>query len=108
MMKTTAFLITTLINIAIGAVLFFMLVFSLNGFTEDQATPGLILFIVWALLCSLVAGILSFLSVKFLTEKKSFNRWLAALSAIVIFVIIGATVNFVGMIAAVFLTSAMR
>ncbi len=108
MIKATIFLITTLINVGIGAALFFMLVILLNGFTEDQAAPGLILFIVWALLCSLVAGISSFFSARFLTEKKSVNAWLAALSAIAVFVIIGATVNFVGMLIAAFLTTAMR
>jgi len=108
MIKATTFLVTALINIGIGAVLFFILIISLNGFTEEQAAPGLILFIVWALLCSLVAGILSFLSVKYLIENKSFNSLLAALSAIAIFIIIGALVNFVGIIAAVILTSAMR
>jgi hypothetical protein len=108
MIKATIFLTTTLVNVGIGAALFLMLVISLNGFTEDQAAPGLILFIVWALLCSLTTGILSFLSAKFLTEKKSVNAWLAAASAITVFIITGATVNFVGMIIAVFLTSAMR
>jgi hypothetical protein len=108
MIKATIFLITTLINVGIGAVLLFMLVISLNGFTEDQAAPGLILFIVWVLLFSHLAGILSFLSAQFLMEKKSFSAWLAALSAIAVFSIIGATVNFVGMIIAVSVTSAMR
>lgn len=107
-MKVETFLITALINIGIGAFLFFMLIISMNGFSEDEATPGLVLFIVWALISSLGAGALSFLSVKYLTEKKSFNRWLAALLAIVVFVIIGAAVNFVGIIAAVLLASAMQ
>ena len=108
MLKAVTFLITTLINIGAGAALFFILIISLNGFTEDQAALGLILFIVWALLCSLVAGILSFLSAKFLTERKSYNAWFAALLAIVVFVITGAIVNFVGVIVAVFVTSARR
>jgi len=107
-MKVAAFLLTALANVGIGAFLFFMLLISLNGFAGRQAEAGLILFVVWALLCSLVAGILSFLSVKYLTEKKSFNAWLAALLAIAVCVVIGAAVNFVGIIAAVFLTSAMR
>ena len=108
MLKAATFLITTLINIGVGAALFFILIISLNGFTEDQSAPGLILFIVWALLCSLAAGIFGFLSAKFLTEKKSYNAWLAALSAIAVFVIIGTIANFFGVIVVVFLTSAMR
>ena len=107
-MVTTAFIITTLANIGIGFVLFFALMLSLNGFTGDQAVPGLILFVVWAALCSLAAGVLSSAGAKYLMEKKSFNPWLAALSAIVFFVVAGAAFNFVGVITAVFLTSATR
>ena len=94
MIKATTFLITVLINAALGAALFFMLIISLNGFTGKQAEPGLILFIVWALLGSIMTGVCSFLSVKYLIEKKSFNQWLAALLAITIFVTVGAAIDF--------------
>ena len=107
-MKAATFIITALANIGIGFVLFFVLLLSLNGFAGGEAAPGLILFVLWAALCSLAAAVLSFMSAKYLTEKKFFNPLLAALSAIVFFVVVGAAVNFVGVIAAVFLTSAMR
>ena len=107
-MKATTFVITGLANIGIGFVLFFALMLSLNGFAGDEAAPGLILFVVWAALCSLAAAVLSSASAKYLTEKKFFNPWLAAPSAIAFFVVVGVAVNFVGVIAAVFLTSAMR
>jgi len=106
-MKAVAFLITTLINIGIGVGLFFMLIVSLNGFTGEQADPGLILFVVWILLASIIAGVLAFLSAKYLISKKSFKPWRAALLAIAIFVIVGTAANIVGFIAAVVLTSAM-
>jgi hypothetical protein len=106
--KAITFLITALINTGIGAFLFFMLLLSLNGFSEKQATPGLILFIGWVLLGSIVAGILGFLSANYLIENKSINQWLAALIAIAVFVIVGALINIIGFFAAIFLTSAMR
>lgn len=107
-MKAITFIITALINIGSGAFLFFMLLLSLNGFTGKQAEPSLILFVVWVLISSIIAGILSFLSAGYLTETKSLNQWLAAFMAVVVFVIVGAAINFAGVIAAVFLASAMR
>ncbi len=107
-MKAATFIITALANIGIGFVLFFVLILSLNGFAGDEAVPGLLLFGVWAVLCSLAAAVLSSAGAKYLREKRFFNPWLAALLAIAFFVVAGAAVNFVGVIAAVFLTSAMR
>jgi hypothetical protein len=107
-MKWIAAIITTLINAGIGFLAFFMLILSLNGFTGDEAEPGLILFIVWAALTALVAGFLSFLSAGYLINKKSLNSALAAFVAIAIFSICGAASAVVGFFAAVFLTSAMR
>jgi len=108
MIKAITFLVTALVNIGIGAVLFFILIISLNGFTGKQAEPGLVFFTLCILLVSLASGVLSFLSANYLAQSKSFNSWLAALLAITVFVIVGAAVNFVGAVAAVFLASAMR
>lgn len=108
MVKASIFLATALANIAIGAALFFMLIISLNGFTGKQAEPGLILFIVWALLVSVITGVLALLSTNYFVKRKSFNPWLAALSAIAIFIVLGAAIDFVGLIAAVVLTAAIR
>ena len=108
MIKASFFLLTALVNSAIGAALFFMLIISLNGFTGKQAEPYLILFIVWALAASIMTGVLALLTANYLIERKSFNPWLAASLAITIFIIVGATIDFVGLIAAVILTSAMR
>jgi len=108
MIKAISFLITALINSGIGAAWFFMLLLTLNGFTGANAEPGLILFVVWAVLTAIVAGVLGFLSAGYLTEKRSFTPALAAFAAIIIFVIVGAASNFIGFLAAVILTSAMR
>lgn len=107
-MKAATLLITTLINLGLGAAWFFMLILSLNGFTGKQAEPGLILFVVWAILTAILAGVLGFWSAGYLTEKRSFSPALAALASIVFFVIFGAASDFVGFLAAVILTSARR
>jgi len=107
MIKATTFLITALITLGIGMGLFFMLMMSLDGLTGEQADPSLILFIVWVLLASIIAGVLGFLTANYLITKKSFKPGRAALLAIGIFVIVGTVANIVGFIAAVVLTSAM-
>ncbi len=108
MTKVVIFLITALGNIGIGIMLFFFLLLSLNGYSEKQAKPGLILFIIWVLLFSAAAAACAVLSANFLTTKKSLNWLAASLVSILIFVVIGAILNFVGTIAAIFLTEALR
>ena len=108
MMKWIAAVITTLANGGIAVVLFFMLLLSLNGFSEDEAKPGLILFIVWVVLVSIITGVLSFLSVNYLVTKKSYNPWLAALLAIVVFIFLGSAASIAGVIAAIIIATAMH
>ena len=103
-MKITTFLITALANIVIGVVMFFMLILSMNGFHEDEATPGLLLFIVWGLLSAIITGILSYLLANYLETK--ILKSLAAHQ--VDFVIVGGVSTMVGFFAAIFLASALR
>ena len=108
MMKIVIFLVTALGNIGIGVVLFFFLLLALNGYSGKQAELGLILFIIWVLLFSAAAAVCAVLSANFLTAKKSLNWIAAALVSILIFVVIGAILIFVGTIAAIALTVALR
>jgi len=107
-MKVEIFLATALGNIGIGIMLFFILLLSLNGYSGNQAELGLILFIIWVLLFSIAAAVCAYLSANFLITKKSLNRIVASLVSILIFVVIGAILNFVGMVAAIILTEALR
>jgi hypothetical protein len=107
-MKIAAFLITALANLGVGFVLFFFLIIALNGYSESQATPGLILFIVWVLLFSLIAAVLSLLTINFLSKKKSLSRFAAAIISVVVCIFVGGTLNFVGIFAAIGLIEALR
>lgn len=107
-MQILNFLITALANIAIGFVLFFFLIVGLNGYSGSQAEPGLILYVVWALLFSLVAAFLSFLTAKYLIGKKSFSPVAAVAVAAPIFIIVGGVLNLVGIFAAIILIEALR
>ncbi len=108
MTKVVIFLVTALGNIGIGIMLFFFLLLSLNGYSEKQAEPGLILFIIWVLLFSAVAAVCAVLSANFLTNKKSLSWIAASLVSILIFIVIGAILNFVGTVVAIVLTEVLR
>jgi hypothetical protein len=108
MVKAATFLTTALINVGISAIAFFMLIISLNGFSERQAEAGLILFIIWAFLSAVITGILSSWSANRLIKEKSFNIWIASFLAITTFVVVGLISNIVGFFAAVLLTSAIH
>jgi multisubunit Na+/H+ antiporter MnhB subunit len=107
-MKIAAFLITGLINVSVGIVLFFFLLLGLNGFSGKQAEPGLILYIVWVLIASVITAVLSLWLTNYLTAKKGMNSILAGLIPVTGFVIIGAVSTFVALIAAVILVDALR
>ena len=107
-MKLIPFTITGLINIAVGVVLFFFLLLGLNGYSGKQAEPGLILFIVWILLASLLVAVLSVVMIGFLTAKKSINFWASSLISVLVFVILGAVINVVGWFTSLFVTEALR
>jgi hypothetical protein len=107
-MNIATLIITAILNGIIGAVVFFILLISMNGFSERQATPGLLLFIIWVVLTAIMAGVLSFLTVKYLIDKKSMGAIVAALMAVTIFTIIGGISNIVGMLAAILLATALR
>jgi len=108
MIKVVIFLVTVLVNIGIGIMLFFLLLLSLNGYSGKQAEPGLILFIIWVLLFSIAAAVCAYLSANFLITKKSLNWIAASLISILVFVAAGAILNFVGTVAAIILTEALR
>ena len=107
-MKAITFIATTLITLGIGAAWFFMLLIALNGFTGKQAEPGLILFIVWAILAAIVAGTFGFYGARFMIEKKAQCPVFAAFAATVVFVIVGAAIDFLGFIIAVAITTGRR
>ena len=92
--KILAALITLLINIAIGVVIFFFMLLAMNGFSESDATYGLGAYIVLALLVSLSMSVLSVVVVHGLM-KRQFRGAVAALIAIPIFSIVGAGLKIV-------------
>lgn len=69
-MKIKTFLIIAPVNAGLGFVSFFMLLLAMNGFHENDAMPGLLLFIVWSLLSAIITGVSGILPVNYPAVKK--------------------------------------
>ena len=86
--KVIASLITFIANIAIGVVILFTMLIAMNGYSEKDATWGLGVYILLALIVAILTSIGALLSVGFLI-KKQFSPVVSALIAIAAFSIIG-------------------
>ena len=87
--KVAAFVITLLVNIAVGVVVFFFMLVAMNGFSESDANYGLATYIVLALTVSLGMSILAAALVHLLL-KREFRSFVATLIAVPVFSLVGA------------------
>ena len=92
--KITAFILTLLINIAIGVAVFFFMLIIMNGFSGSDAEPGLIAYVALGLLVSLLMGTGAFLLTSFLM-KRELKGAIAALIAVPIFSVVGGGLKIV-------------
>ncbi|MGE3468662.1 MAG: hypothetical protein AB7J13_17225 [Pyrinomonadaceae bacterium] len=92
--KITAFVLTLLINIAIGVAMFFFMLILMNGFSGSDAEPGLIAYVVLGLAVSLLMATGALLLTNFLI-KKDMKGAVAALIAVPIFSIVGGALKVV-------------
>ncbi len=81
-MRTTVFLITAIIDLAVAIFGFFILLIGLNGFSERQATASLIFYIVFCLTSLLILSFLGTLIAKAFVEKGWMNKAWAAIVSI--------------------------
>ena len=92
--KIAAFIITFLINVAIGVVIFFFMLIGMNGFSESDANYGLGTYILLALVVSILMSILAVVTVNLLM-KRNFGGAVAALISIPVFSIVGGGLKIV-------------
>ena len=92
--KIATFSITLLINFGIGVIVFFFLLIAMNGYSESDANYGLGLYIVLAVLVSLIMSAFAALLVRVLT-KRNFRGWTSMLVAVPLFSVIGAGLEIV-------------
>lgn len=92
--KLIAAILTFLINIAAGVVIFFIMLVAMNGFSGSDAEYGLIAYIVLASLISILMSLGAFFLASRLLAKQ-FSTAGAVLLAIPVFVIVGIVLKIV-------------
>ena len=105
--KITAFLVTLFVNIAIGVVVFFFLLIAMNGYSESDATYGLVAYVVLGLFVSLLMAACAAVVVQLLM-KRSWAGSSAAFISVPIFCALGAGLKLVCSIVAVAVAEYVR
>jgi hypothetical protein len=90
--KIAAFIITFVVNIAVGVVIFFFMLLAMNGFSESDATYGLAAYTILAIVVSLLMSGGAVVGVHTLMNR-GFRAVTSALMAIPIFLILGAVLK---------------
>ena len=104
--KVLTFVVTLLINALVAFFMFGALILGMNGFPSSKsAEPGIILYIVWVVVSTLIVSSLSVLAVYYLDNKKQVNAWLASLISVATFSVIGGLSIVVGWIAGLLFAS---
>ena len=93
-MKLAAFIVTLLINIAIGVVVFFFLLLAMNGFSESDAMYGLGAYIACALFVSLLMAVCAVRVVAILMMR-NFSASSSMFIAVPVFCVVGAGLKLV-------------
>lgn len=107
-MRTIVFVINAVIQLAAAAVGFLLLLLGLNGFSERQANPSLLFYIVVGLTSAAGLGFASAFASKWLAGKKSLGNLGASAITVVVFAIVGVVIIIVGFFIALFIAEAMR
>lgn len=107
-MKIIVFILNASIQLAVVAFGFFMLIIGLNGFSEREATPGLVFYIILSIASVLGIGAASAFGAHRLAAKSSLGKFAAGAIAVPVFAIIGFVILIIALFAAIFMVSALR
>ncbi len=105
--KIAAFVITLLINIAIGVVVLSILVISLNGFSARSGQAALITYIVLAVVVTISMSLGAFLLTGYLIRRE-FSSAVAALIAVPAFSVVGVVLKVVCVFIAILIAEFVR
>lgn len=100
-------IVTFVLLIAVGFGLFFFLLLALNGFSERDANPAMVFYIIWMIIFAIVFGVVSFFLTKFLIAK-AFNAILAVVLSIITATAIGTAIDFGGLLVGTIIASEVR
>lgn len=105
--KIIAAIITCVLNLAIGVVVFFGLLVLMNGFSGDSAQAGLITYIVLAVVVTIAMSLAAFLLTGYLIRRE-FSSAAAVLIAVPVFSIVGAGLKVVCMVIGIMFAEFVR
>ena len=101
------FLITLILNIAAGAAVFFFMLLAMNGFSESDATYGLVAYIFLAVIVSLAMASLAAAAVHLLS-KRGFGAISSSIIGIASFTLTGIVLKVVCSIIGVLVADFVR
>ncbi|HSI89440.1 MAG TPA: hypothetical protein VK918_10310 [Pyrinomonadaceae bacterium] len=96
--KVVAFVITFAVNLVIAAACLFFLLLALNGFHESDANWGIGAFLLIVLAASAGTALAAAGGVHFLMSRKGFGAALSLAIFVPLFVVVGGTISFVGIL----------
>ena len=107
-MRIIVFIVVAVVQLVAAAFGFLLLLLGLNGFSERQATPGLVFYIVVAVASSVGLGVAGAMAVKWLAVRRGAHALVAALVAVVGSSVLGLVILGAGFLGAVVLAEIMR
>ena len=107
-MRIIVFVVSAAIQLAAAAAGFLLLLLGMNGYSEKQATPGLVFYIALSVASALGLGWAGGFAARRLVERKSVGGVVASATAVVGSVILGALILIVGFFAAIVLAEIVR
>ena len=105
--KIATFVITLLINIAAGVVVFFFMLLAMNGYSESDANYGLVAYIALAILVSFLMATFAVIVVRALL-KREFSGVVSGLIAIPTFSVVGIGLKIVCSVVGVLVAEFVR
>lgn len=90
--KIIACLLTLVANVVAGLAVFFVMLIGMNGYSESDATFGIVAYVVLAVLVTILMSVSAVLLVQYL-QKRKFSGVAAATIAVLVFSATGAVLK---------------
>ena len=107
-MRFIVFLITAVTQVVVAVSCFFVLLVGLNGYSERQATPSLIFYIVFSLISIIGMSFIAGFAAKYFLDKNWMGKGIASMVGIITSSILGAVVVVGGMFVAFAVAETLR
>jgi len=105
--KVVAAIVTGVMNITVGVVVFFFMLLAMNGFSESDASYGIVTYIILAVLATILMAVSAVATVHVLL-KRNWRAARAAILAILLFSGVGAGLKVVCSIIGVLVADLVR